>query len=98
MCPACFQSAAGRGRPTSWIQPVLWPGLEPGSGRVVFACCPYRAVGVDRGLLLALKVDSLNLGGKERGPLLVALSPTPVSDGGGYRALIGPLDGKDECT
>ena len=72
--------------------------LGTGEWKGRFRLLPYRAVGVDRGLLLALKVDSLNLGGKERGPLLVALSPTPVSDGGGYRALIGPLDGKDECT
>ena len=26
------------------------------------------------------------------GPALVALSPNPVSDGGGYQALIGPMD------
>ena len=29
--------------------------------------------------------------GSELGPLLVALSPTPVSDGGGYGALVAPL-------
>lgn len=57
-----------------------------------FSLLPYRAVGVDRGLLLALRVDRVMLGGKDRGPLLVALSPTPVSDGGGYRALVGPLE------
>lgn len=72
--------------------------LGTGEWKGRFRLLPYRAVGVDRGLLLALKVDSLRLGGKERGPLLVALSPTPVSDGGGYRALVGPLDGKDESA
>ena len=46
-------------------------------------------------LLLALRVDEARLGEQDVGPLLVALSPTPVSDGGGYRALVGPLDGKD---
>ena len=52
---------------------------------------PYRAVGVDRGLLLAVRVDRARVGGEELGPLLVAMSPTPVSDGGSYRALIGSL-------
>jgi len=50
---------------------------------------PYRAVGVDCALLLAVKVDSAKVGGEDYGPILVALSPTPVSDGGGYTALIG---------
>lgn len=50
---------------------------------------PYRAVGVDRGMLLALRIDKAVIGGEDRGPILVALSPTPVSDGGGYSALIG---------
>ena len=50
---------------------------------------PYRAVGVDRALLLAVRVDRARVGGEDYGPILVALSPTPVSDGGGYSALIG---------
>lgn len=50
---------------------------------------PYRAVGVDCGLLLALKANSVMLGDKNLGSLLIALSPTPVSDGGAYQALIG---------
>ncbi len=66
--------------------------LGTGAWRGRFSLLPYRAVGVDRGLLLALRVDRVTLGGKDRGPLLVALSPTPVSDGGGYRALVGPLE------
>ena len=45
----------------------------------------------ERGLLLAVKADALDLNGEGRGPVLVALSPTPVSDGGGYQALIGPM-------
>ena len=44
---------------------------------------------MERGLLLALRVDRAALGGVDRGPLLVALSPTPVSDGGAYRVLVG---------
>ena len=44
-------------------------------------------MGVDRGLLLAVRVDQVQVGEEDRGPMLTALSPTPVSDGGGYRAL-----------
>ena len=54
-----------------------------------FRLLPYRSVGVDRGLLLAVRVDQVQVGEEERGPMLAALSPTPVSDGGGYRALLG---------
>lgn len=50
---------------------------------------PYRAVGVDCGFLLAVRADRVSVGGEEYGGLLVALSPTPVSDGGGYQALFG---------
>lgn len=50
---------------------------------------PYRAVGVDHGLLLAVRTDGVRVGKEDYGPILVALSPTPVSDGGGYSALIG---------
>ena len=50
---------------------------------------PYRAVGVECGLLLALRVDRANCGGGEVRDCLTALSPTPLSDGGGYSALIG---------
>jgi stage II sporulation protein GA (sporulation sigma-E factor processing peptidase) len=50
---------------------------------------PYRAVGVDCGILLAVKLDQLVIGEKTYQEHLVALSPTPLSDGGGYSALIG---------
>ena len=69
--------------------------LGTGEWRGRFRLLPYRSVGVERGLLLALRVDRAALGGVDRGPLLVALSPTPVSDGGGYRALVGPMEGMD---
>ena len=65
------------------------PRLGTGEWRSRFRLLPYRSVGVDRGLLLAVRVDSLELDGRGRGPVLVALSPTPVSDGGGYQALVG---------
>lgn len=50
---------------------------------------PYRAVGVEHGMLLAVRTDRVILGERELKGLLVALSPTPVSDGGSYQALIG---------
>lgn len=50
---------------------------------------PYRAVGVSHALLLCVRVDRARVGKEEYGPILVALSPTPVADGGGYSALIG---------
>lgn len=53
-----------------------------------FRLLPYRAVGVSQGLLLAVRADRVTVEGKESGDKLVALSPTPVSDGGGYQALI----------
>lgn len=52
---------------------------------------PYRAVGVENGMLLAVRTDSVVIGRREWKGLLVALSPTPVSDGGGYQALIGDI-------
>ena len=63
-------------------------GLE-GPWRRRFRLLPYRAVGVERGLLLALRLDKVQVGGEDRGAMLAALSPTHVSDGGNYRALIG---------
>lgn len=50
---------------------------------------PYRAVGVSHGLLLAVRVDRAQVGEERLEGLLVALSPTSVSDGGGYNALMG---------
>ena len=52
---------------------------------------PYKAVGVAHGMLLAVQADKAVVGKQEYKGLLVALSPTPVSDGGGYQALIGEV-------
>lgn len=65
--------------------------LKDGKLRQRFQLLPYRAVGVEYGLLLAVRMDQAVLGGRELKGLLVALSPTPVSDGGGYQALIGEI-------
>ncbi len=56
-----------------------------------FRLLPYRAVGVKYGMLLAVRTDRAILAEREVNGLLVALSPTPVSDGGGYQALIGEI-------
>ena len=66
--------------------------LGNGKWRGRFRLLPYRSVGVENGILLAVKIDSLTLNGKRTGVKLVALSPTEVSDGGGYRALVGALE------
>lgn len=63
--------------------------LNTGAWKGRFHLLPYRAVGVERGFLLAVRVDGMRMGEQRREGGLVALSPTPVSDGGGYRVLIG---------
>ena len=57
---------------------------------------PYRAVGVECGMLLALKVDQIRVGGRAQRSVLVALSPTPVGDGEGYQALVATALGGEE--
>ncbi|MEG2420266.1 MAG: sigma-E processing peptidase SpoIIGA [Oscillospiraceae bacterium] len=54
-----------------------------------FQLLPYRTVGVSCGMLLALRVERVYIGKTEYENLLVALSPTQLSDGGGYQALFG---------
>lgn len=56
---------------------------------IMFRLLPYRAVRVDCGMLLAARMDSVTIHKKKYQNQLVALSPTPVSDGGAYQALIG---------
>ena len=63
--------------------------LNCGAWRGRFFLLPYRAVGVERGFLLAVKMDRILVDHKEQQGKLVALSPTPVSDGGGYCVLMG---------
>ena len=49
---------------------------------------PYRAVGAEGGLLLALRMDAVLENGRPAAARLVAFSPTELSDGGGYEALV----------
>ena len=44
------------------------------------------------GLLLALRLDRAQVGAEDYGGILVALSPTRLSDGGGYSALVGVME------
>ena len=67
----------------SLAHPVeLLRDLEGTAGDLRLQLLPYRAVGVECGLLLALRVDRANCGGGEVRDCLTALSPTPLSDGG----------------
>ena len=59
--------------------------LTPGRFRLI----PYRAVGVDCAMLLAFAADEVWIDHQNYGTMTIALSPTPVSDGGGYTALWG---------
>lgn len=49
---------------------------------------PYRAVGVE-GVLLAFRASQVQLDQQMLRHMTVALSPTPVSDGGAYLGLLG---------
>lgn len=60
-----------------------------------FRLLPYQAVGVRVGLLLCFRADRVCLDGRDRGKITVALSPTAVSDGGGYAGLWGGETGKE---
>ena len=61
----------------------LLPRISELSPRLI----PYRTVGTKNGILLAIPLEITI--GKESRIGLVALSPTPVSDGGAYEALTG---------
>lgn len=67
------------------LLPKLAASAPAGKWRLI----PYRTVGTKGALLLAMRCDSAKIGGKTVGGALVAFSPTPVSDGGGYTALLG---------
>lgn len=53
---------------------------------------PYRAVGTMRSMLPAIRCDSLRVGNREKKGILVAISPTKVSENGEYEGLIGEGD------
>ncbi len=49
---------------------------------------PFRAVGTAGGLLAALSMDQITENGRPSAARLVAFSPTELSDGGSYEALV----------
>ncbi len=59
--------------------------LAPGK----FTLIPYRAVGLESAMMLCFRCDMLFLCGKKISPVMVALSPTSLSDDGGVVALWG---------
>lgn len=61
-----------------------------GNGR--FRLLPYQAVGVECGLLLAVRLDEVRVGERAYRGVLAALSPTRLSDGGVYSALVGAME------
>lgn len=89
-----FPRGEGPGREELTAPAQVLGRLNTGRFRGRFRLLPYRAVGVECGLLLTVRLDNVRLGEQDRGPMLVALSPTPVSDGGSYRALVGSTSGK----
>lgn len=63
--------------------------LQNESWKCRFRLLPYRSVGVSSGLLLAVRSDWIEINGIRKKGALLAISPTELSDGGGYRAIIG---------
>ena len=63
--------------------------LYDGGSRLHFTLLPFRSVGTESGLLLAVRSDYIALHRRRMPRTLIALSPGPVSDGGGYCALWG---------
>ena len=84
LLPAGMELSADRLRHPAQVLEEL-----PAPLRSRFRLLPYRAVGVESGLLLALRTDWGRVGGARVDGLLVALSPGPVSDGGSYHGLVG---------
>lgn len=54
-----------------------------------FRLIPYSTIGVINGMLIAFKPDMVYVNKKKKNGHLVAISPTDISDGGVYSALIG---------
>ena len=83
------------------LQQILPETMDPGDPvgslerlkdrmwRGKFGLLPYRAVGVECGMLLTVRSERVVMNGREWNGLTVALSPTPVSDGGAYQGLFG---------
>lgn len=75
-------------RPVETLERLAGQGVGRG-----FRLLPYQAVGVECGMLLALNMERVQVGVRDYGPILVAMAPNRLSDGGGYSALIGAPNG-----
>ena len=76
--------------PHALLHPIeLLRSAETAQSTLRLQLLPYRAVGVECGMLLAFRADLVSCGPQSYENCLTALSPTPLSDGGGYCALIG---------
>lgn len=87
LLPAAVAAAISKeqfAHPTDLL-PRITQAAAAGRWRLI----PYRTVGNAGSLLLAMKCDCIRIGNKTIRNGLVAFSPTAVSDGGGYSALIG---------
>lgn len=83
-------SAAGDLEKSEFERPAdLLPRLARAAPEGKWRLIPYRAVGTGGALLLAMRCDTVRVGKRLVRGALVAFSPTPLSDGGGYTALIG---------
>ena len=60
--------------------------LYSAGSRLRFTLLPYRSVGMETGLLLAVRSDYIVLSRRRIPRTLIALSQGPVSDGGGIQA------------
>lgn len=80
---SCLPASADPKRPVESLKALAEQGIK--GCRLL----PFRAVGTEAGLLLAVRSEGVSADGQALGPLLIALSPGPVSDGGGYQGLIG---------
>ena len=63
--------------------------LYAAGSRLHFTLLPFRSVGTESGLLLAVRSDYITLHRRKIPRTLIALSAGPLSDGGGYCALWG---------
>ncbi len=56
---------------------------------LMFRLLPFSSVGTKRGMLIAFKPDRIIIDGRDKTGTLVALSPTRLSEGGIYSAIVG---------
>lgn len=81
---ACAVLRQSRGQPAEKRLEQLW---EAGAGRG-FTLLPYTALGVENGLLLAFRAESVRIGKREVKGASVAFAPQDISSGGEYSAIV----------